>query len=141
MTEHSSRFLIVRLGSLGDIIHAIPAAAALRARYPGARIDWLVDPRYTPVVQLVEGLDEAIPISPRGDAGTLLRTIRQLRRTRYDAAVDLQGLLKSAVLTRAAGARRVDRASARASARADGAHLLRRDSRSRARSRTSFARA
>jgi heptosyltransferase-1 len=105
--EPSSSFLIVRLGSLGDIIHAIPAAAALRARYPVARIDWLVDPLYTPVVQLIEGLNEVIPISPRGRATALLRTIRRLRRTRYDAAVDLQGLLKSAALTRAAGARRV----------------------------------
>ena len=107
MTEHSSKFLIVRLGSLGDIIHAIPAAAALRARYPGARIDWLVDPRYTSVLQLVEGLDAAIPLAPRAGVGNLLRTITDLRRAKYAAAVDLQGLLKSAVLARAAGAQRV----------------------------------
>jgi heptosyltransferase-1 len=107
VTEHSSRFLIVRLGSLGDVIHAIPAAAALRTRYPSARIDWLVDPRYTAVVQLVDGLDAAIPIDPRAGIGTLLRTMRHLRRAKYDAAVDLQGLLKSAAMTRAAGARRV----------------------------------
>ena len=107
MTGSASSFLLVRLGSLGDIIHAIPAAAALRARHPDARIDWLVDPVYEPVVQLVEGLNDVIPVRPRGPAGTLVRTIRRLRRTRYDAAVDLQGLLKSAMLTRAAGARRV----------------------------------
>jgi heptosyltransferase-1 len=107
VTEPSATFLIVRLGSLGDVIHAIPAVAALRTRYPSARIDWLVDPRYAPVVQLIEGLDNAIPIDPRAGMGNLLRTIAQLRRATYDAAVDLQGLLKSAVLTRAAGARRV----------------------------------
>jgi heptosyltransferase-1 len=107
VTEGVSRFLLVRLGSLGDVIHAIPAAAALRARYPGARIDWLVDPRYASVLQLVEGLDAAIPIDTRAGTGVLLRTIRQLRRVKYDAAVDLQGLLKSAVLARAAGAREV----------------------------------
>jgi len=107
VTEQSLKFLIVRLGSLGDIIHAIPAAAALRARYPRARIDWLVDPRYSSVLQLVEGLDAAIPLDPRAGVRTLLRTIARVRRTKYDAAVDLQGLLKSAVLTRAAGARRV----------------------------------
>jgi lipopolysaccharide heptosyltransferase I len=101
------RFLLVRLGSLGDVIHGIPAAAALRIRYPSARIDWLVDPSYTSVLQLVEGLNEAIAINPRGNAGTLVRTIRQLRRRKYDAVVDFQGLLKSAVLSRAAGARRV----------------------------------
>ncbi len=107
MTEQPSKFLLVRLGSLGDVIHAIPAMAALRSRHPAARIDWLIDPRYTPILQLVEGLNEAIPINPRGDVWTLLRTIRQLRRTRYDAVVDLQGLLKSAVIARLAGARRV----------------------------------
>ena len=107
MTERSESFLLVRLGSLGDVIHAIPAVAALRAKYPRARIDWLVDPRYTSVLQLVEGLNAAIPIDPRGSAGRLLRTIGQLRRARYDAAVDLQGLLKSAVLARSAGAHRV----------------------------------
>ena len=100
-------FLVVRLGSLGDVIHAIPAAAALRARYPDARIDWLVDPRYVPVLQLVEGLDETIAIDPRGAVGVSLSTIRKLRRVHYDAVVDLQGLLKSAALARAVGARRV----------------------------------
>jgi lipopolysaccharide heptosyltransferase I len=107
VTDHSSRFLIVRLGSLGDVIHAIPAVAALRTRHPNARIDWLIDPRYTSVLQLVDGLDAAIPIDPRAGIGTLLRAIAQLRRVKYDAIVDLQGLLKSAVLARAAGAGRV----------------------------------
>jgi ADP-heptose:LPS heptosyltransferase len=100
------RFLIVRLGSMGDVIHAIPAAASLRARYPGARIDWLIDPRYAALLQLVRGVDQAIPINTRGSMGTLLRTIRRLREARYDAAVDLQGLIKSGALARAAGARR-----------------------------------
>jgi len=107
VTEPSPKFLLVRLGSLGDVIHAIPSAAALRARYPDAQIDWLVDPRYVPVLQLVEGLNDAIPVDPRRSVAALPGTIRRLRRARYDAAVDLQGLLKSAVLARAAGARRV----------------------------------
>ncbi len=100
------RFLIVRLGSLGDVVHAIPAVAALRARHPGARIDWIVDPRYADLVGLVDGVDRVIPFDPRAGWGQLLTTARQLRRERYDAAIDLQGLIKSAVLARAAGARR-----------------------------------
>jgi lipopolysaccharide heptosyltransferase I len=103
----SPRFLLVRLGSLGDVIHAIPAAAALRARYPEARIDWLVDPRYAAVVRLMEGLDDAIAIDPRAQVAGLVGTIRTLRRARYDAVIDLQGLLKSAVLARAAGGGRI----------------------------------
>ena len=106
MTDRPSRFLIVRLGSLGDVIHAIPAVSALGARHPEAAIDWLVDPRYAEVVQLVEGVNRAIPVDSRRRPGVLLETIGELRRTKYDAVIDLQGLLKSAVLARAAGARR-----------------------------------
>jgi lipopolysaccharide heptosyltransferase I len=103
--DGAPRFLIVRLGSLGDVIHAIPAAAALRRRYPEGRIDWLVDPGYVPLLNLVSGLDARIPLDPRGPAPAMLSAIVQLRRVRYDATLDLQGLLKSAVLARAAGGR------------------------------------
>ena len=100
------RILIVRLGSLGDVVHAIPVAAALRRAYPDATIDWLVDPRYVELLALVAGVDRAIPLDPRGSLSGTLRTVRDLRRARYDAVVDLQGLIKSATLARAAGARR-----------------------------------
>jgi lipopolysaccharide heptosyltransferase I len=103
------RFLIIRLGSLGDVVHGIPAAAALRRRYPQAQIDWLVDPRYTELLALVECLDRRIPFDPRDlvrGRGEAWITIRDLRRSRYEAAIDLQGLLKSALLSRLVGARR-----------------------------------
>jgi heptosyltransferase-1 len=101
------KFLIVRLGSLGDVIHGIPAAAALRNHYPQARIDWLVDPRYMELLALVECIDNRIPFDPRElTSGRARATLRELRRTGYDAVLDLQGLLKSAVVSRLAGARR-----------------------------------
>ena len=83
----SHRFLIVRLGSLGDVIHGIPVAAALRERFPVARIDWLVDPRYVPLLDLVQGLDVRIPVSTRRPS-RVLSTIRDLRHVRYTAAID-----------------------------------------------------
>lgn len=95
----SHSFLLVRLGSLGDVIHAIPAAAALRARFPEARIDWMVDPQYVPVVAMVRGVDSPIAVDTRQLARTVA-TVRDLRRVRYTAALDFQGLLKSAVLAR-----------------------------------------
>ncbi len=103
--------LIVRLGSLGDIVHGIPVAAALRNRYPHAHIDWMVDARYVELLDLVQCLDRRIPVDPRDASRAskrsgFFRTLRELRRTRYDACIDLQGLLKSAILARAAGARR-----------------------------------
>lgn len=98
------RFLIVRLGSLGDVIHGIPVAAALRERFPAARIDWMVDPRYVDLLGLVSGLDACIPVDPRRSPAALVSTLLSLRRVKYTAAFDLQGLLKSAVLARATGA-------------------------------------
>jgi len=104
-------FLIVRLGSLGDVVHGIPVAAALRHEFPMARIDWLVDPRYVELLNLVVGLDRRIPIEPRAMTRGRARqqfgkTLRELRDTKYDAAIDLQGLLKSAMLARSVRARR-----------------------------------
>lgn len=98
--------LIVRLGALGDVVHAIPAAAALRRAYPGARIDWLVEARHRAIVDLVSSVDRSIVLE-HSTLGGWLAVTRALRHTAYDAAVDLQGLLKSAVLARASGARRV----------------------------------
>lgn len=101
----SHRFLLVRLGSLGDVIHAIPTAAALRARFPEARIDWLVDPRYVPLLEMVRGLDSRIPVNTRR-LGQTTSTVGDLRKVGYTAVIDLQGLLKSAVLAKAVGAER-----------------------------------
>jgi heptosyltransferase I len=105
VSARSHRFLIVRLGALGDVIHGIPVAAALRARFPEARIDWMVDPKYVELLGLVNAIDRKVAVDPRADRGTMIETIRELRRRRYTAAFDLQGLLKSAILARLAGAR------------------------------------
>lgn len=98
--------LLVRLGALGDIVHAIPAAAALRRAYPRARIEWLVDARHREMVELVTVLDRVVTVDAPSVAGWV-RAVRQLRAATYDVALDLQGLMKSAVFARASGARRV----------------------------------
>jgi ADP-heptose:LPS heptosyltransferase len=77
-------------------------AAALRERFPSARIDWLVDPRYVDC-SAGEGTQCGDPGRPAAAAACLLSTIAGLRRVKYTAAIDLQGLLKSAALARLAG--------------------------------------
>ena len=106
MSDRAPRFLIVRLGSLGDVVHAIPAVAALIDRHAGARVDWIVDPRYVDLVKTIDRIGTVIPFDTRQGWGSLIRTARRLRGERYEAVVDLQGLIKSAVLARVAGARR-----------------------------------
>jgi heptosyltransferase I len=102
-----SRILLVRLGALGDIVHALPVLAACRRTWPSARIDWLVDVRYGGVLDIVRGVDEVVRIDPWGRWQRLPGVVRELRRRRYDVTLDLQGLVKSAALARASGAARV----------------------------------
>src|SRR5438067_7696442 len=84
-----TRFLIVRLGALGDVVHAIPVAAALRRAFPSAQIDWLVSQKHREVLDLVPVVDRRLAIDDRPsngagdeDAGSssLFAAVRELRR-------------------------------------------------------------
>src|SRR5262249_4550950 len=95
--------LIVRLGALGDVVHTIPAVAAIKKAFPDSRIDWLVDRKHRDIVDLVTVVDRVIAVDSNTLAGWS-ETVKILRQTKYNAAIDLQGLLKSAVFARASGA-------------------------------------
>jgi lipopolysaccharide heptosyltransferase I len=112
MSQHPapSRFLIVRLGALGDVVHAMPVAAALRRAFPDARIDWLVSAKHAEILGLLTVVDKVLAVRDRRDAGkgaTIGAAIAQMRTTGYDCALDLQGLVKSALLARASGSERI----------------------------------
>lgn len=98
-----SSILIVRLGSLGDLIHTLPAFAALRREYPDTRIDWLVEAPHREILTMVEGLSNVVVLKGRS-AGGWFETIGELRTRKYDLALDFQGLIKSATLARFSGA-------------------------------------
>jgi lipopolysaccharide heptosyltransferase I len=100
------RVLVVRLGSLGDVIHTLPAVAALRRALPEARIDWLVDAPHQEIVGLVPVIDARIVLEAR-TMKAWMNAASMLRARGYDAAIDFQGLFKSAILARASGAKRV----------------------------------
>jgi lipopolysaccharide heptosyltransferase I len=112
-----TRILVVRLGSLGDLVHTLPAVAAIRRTLPAAEIDWLVDAAHREFLELlpVPMLSSLIVLRDR-TARAWLEVRAELRARGYDVAVDFQGLLKSAALARLSGARRIvgfDRASLR----------------------------
>ncbi len=111
--------LVVRLGAMGDIIHALPAVASLK-QIPGARIAWVMDPRWIPLVEGNPDVDEIVPLNRR-DWNSVRECWSRLRGEHFDVAVDLQGLLKSAAVIAAAGADRTvgfERGQARESAAA-----------------------
>jgi heptosyltransferase-1 len=99
------RFLLVRLGSLGDVIHALPAASALRDAFPEACIDWLIEPKWRRLLEGNPDLTEIISLQKKSAAG-LISTVRKLRAAHYTCAIDFQGLYKSALPAFASGAPR-----------------------------------
>lgn len=101
-----TRLLVVRLGSLGDLAHTLPAVAALRRAHPEAQIDWLVDAVHEEFLRLVPVIYSIVTLRDR-TAGAWLEVRTALRSREYDAAIDFQGLLKSAALARLSGAKRV----------------------------------
>ncbi|MBN2246169.1 MAG: lipopolysaccharide heptosyltransferase I [Candidatus Aminicenantes bacterium] len=98
------KFLIVRLSSLGDIIHTLPAFQALRKNFPEAKITWLVEEKGRQILDLVPGIDRVISFRLKGkspfsiqfwkESRKLLKSIRDKEQT----VIDFQGLIKSGVL-------------------------------------------
>ena len=107
----AQKILIVRVSSLGDVVHNMPAIADIRRRHPDAQIDWLVEESFVGLVELVQGVHRAIPVSLRRWRKKLFSPanwaeIRAFRRAlaaeHYDLVIDCQGLIKTAWLARMA---------------------------------------
>jgi len=88
--------MVVRLGAMGDIIHALPAVASLKHSFPGSHLTWLVESHWAPLLERNPYVDR-IAILERGNPGAWMRNWRKLRIERFDFAVDFQGLVKSAL--------------------------------------------
>ncbi|MGH9689931.1 MAG: glycosyltransferase family 9 protein [Candidatus Acidiferrales bacterium] len=99
------RFLLIRLGSLGDIVHSLPAASALRDAFPASRVDWAVDRKWARLLEGNPDITEAILVD-RGTVAEIGKAVRKLRAARYTCAIDFQALCKSALLAFASGAPR-----------------------------------
>lgn len=119
-TNEQLRVLIVRLGAMGDILHAMPAVTALRDAHPHWVFGWAVEPQWLPLLKSNQGdmpLVDCIhavrakmwarsPLAP-GTLREIAHLRRELRAARYDVCVDLQGAVRSALLGRLSGAARM----------------------------------
>lgn len=98
--------LIIKLSSLGDVVHALPALRALRTKYPGARISWMVNRGLEGILEGNPDLDEVILFDRKrwgrwrdcGAMRELKAFVLGLRNRRFDLVLDLQGLLRSGLL-------------------------------------------
>ena len=103
--------LLVKTSSLGDVVHNLPVASDIRARFPEARIDWVVEEAFADIPRLHPAVRRVIPVAVRRWRRNLLaaatwgelRAYRKaVRSERYDLVLDTQGLIKSALLARQA---------------------------------------
>ncbi|MBK6749445.1 MAG: lipopolysaccharide heptosyltransferase I [Pyrinomonadaceae bacterium] len=107
------RILIVKLSSIGDIIHALPAVAAIRRALPEAQISWVVEARSAEIIRGCPLVDNLIEIDTRSIRGKVVDKIvseiswqaKLIRKHKYDIAIDFQGLIKSAAIAKISGAK------------------------------------
>jgi heptosyltransferase-1 len=108
-----SRILLIKPSALGDVVHTIPVLVKLRARYPSARIDWLITPENADIVRCHPALSNVVlfarrDFSKRGRRWRALVAffdlLKQIRRAKYDLVVDMHGQLRSAFFALVSGA-------------------------------------
>ncbi|MBN2183234.1 MAG: glycosyltransferase family 9 protein [Sedimentisphaerales bacterium] len=115
MPESYKNILIMKPSALGDIVLALPALAALRSSFPDAKISWLVRPEFSPLLENHPYIDEIILFDRKSlgrawccpkSFGALIRLISQLRKSKFDAIFDFQGLFRTAALARLSGCKK-----------------------------------
>jgi len=115
MQNRFSNILIIKPSALGDIVHALPALSALRRSFPDAEISWLVRPQFAGLLEGHPDLTGIIPFDRKflgkmwyhpGALLAFLGLCRRLRRSRFDAVFDFQGLFRTAALARVSGCKK-----------------------------------
>src|ERR1700722_19598174 len=94
------RILVVRLSSMGDVIHALPAVASLKHSFPHSHVTWVIRTRWMPLLEGNPFVDEVIPFDRTFNG--IIATRRKFREHRFDLAIDFQGLIQSALVAAAA---------------------------------------
>jgi heptosyltransferase-1 len=112
------RILIVKISSMGDVIHNLPIIEDIRTHFPDAEIDWVVEENFIEIVALHPMVNHAIPIAFRRWRRNLfsrktyleiISSLKSLRKNKYDYIIDTQGLIKSAIICLCAHGVRIGR--------------------------------
>ncbi|MGF1484679.1 MAG: glycosyltransferase family 9 protein [Opitutales bacterium] len=98
------RILILKPSSLGDIIHALLIAQAMRQQLPGCRIVWVAREVFAPLVRAATAVDEVLIFERQGGVRAFCRLLRDIRRERFDFVLDLQGLARTGLMALVANA-------------------------------------
>ena len=110
MTE----LLIIKPSSLGDIVHGLQVATSLKAQRADLRISWIVREMFAPIVRACEAVDRVYVFNRKGGAKDFLKLMREVRATKFDYVFDMQGLLRTGLMTsRAKAKHKVGRSDAR----------------------------
>jgi heptosyltransferase-1 len=110
MTE----LLIIKPSSLGDIVQGLQVAASLRAQRSDLRISWIVREMFAPIVRACEAVDRVFVFERAGGAKGFLKLMKQVRATKFDYVFDMQGLLRTGLMTKRVRAKhKVGRSDAR----------------------------
>ena len=94
MTE----LLIIKPSSLGDIVHAMQVATSLKAQVEGLRISWIVGDIFAPIVRACEAVDQVYVFERKGGTKGFLKLMKEVRKTKFDYAFDMQGLLRTGLM-------------------------------------------
>src|SRR5882724_11958915 len=110
MTE----LLIIKPSSLGDIVNALKVATSLKAQVEGLRISWVVREIFAPIVRACEAVDHVYVFERSGGAKGFIRLMKEIRKKNFDYVFDMQGLLRTGLMTsRVRAKRKVGRSDAR----------------------------
>lgn len=95
----TQKFLIIKLSSLGDVVHTLPVANALRNKFPDSRVDWLVGAKGYELLQLIPTLSNVYQFN--------FNNLKQIRENRYDYVIDVQGLFKTSLISKLIASKKV----------------------------------
>ena len=101
-----NKILIIKPSGIGDIVHSLPVIYGLKKLYPDVKIDWLVFSKFAKILHNIPQVDELIQWDRQGGLKEYREVIKLVRSEKYDLLIDLQGLMRTAIVSYFSGAKK-----------------------------------